>query len=128
MSDIFKQAAKSGLRFDTPRGRISSEDLWQLPLEELDAVAIELSSQIDNTSTTSFINKDAGPSKALTLGFAIVKEVIEDRLDDIEKQQKASANRVKRQEILQLMSDAQKKEDGELSLDDLQKKLDELED
>jgi hypothetical protein len=37
--EIFKLASQQKLRFQTPKGSLSTEQLWELSLDELDALA-----------------------------------------------------------------------------------------
>lgn len=53
--DIFVQATRMKLRFSTPAGLMTVEDLWDLPLQKgkvnLDALAVGISNEMASTST-----------------------------------------------------------------------------
>ena len=69
---MFEQAARMKLRFDTPRGALSAEDLWDLPLTStrglsLNDIAITLHHALKH-DTVSFVD-DERPDPRLQLGF-----------------------------------------------------------
>jgi hypothetical protein len=43
---MFEQAAKLKLRFDAPQGRLATEDLYELNLNALDAIARKVNAQL----------------------------------------------------------------------------------
>ena len=60
--NIFEQATRAKIRFSTPVGMLSVEDLWDLPLTSararanLDDVARLLDAELKSTSSVSFVN------------------------------------------------------------------------
>jgi hypothetical protein len=78
---MFEQAARLKLRYDTPRGHLSVEDLFDLPLTSargisLNDIAIALHHQLKR-DTISFVDDDERPDTRLQLSFDIVKHVID---------------------------------------------------
>lgn len=84
--NIFEQATRRKLRFDTRIGSLSVEDLWDLPLSSdrnkanLDEIAIDLNRALKGTeeSFVSSAKKDA----VLQLKFDIVKHIIDTRVQE----------------------------------------------
>ena len=81
--NIFEQASRVKLRFETSKGSITTEDLWSLPLTNrssagvsLDDIAKALNKQIKESSEESFVVKRSSVNELLTLRFEIVKYVI----------------------------------------------------
>ena len=68
----FEKATRLRLRFETSRGNLNVEDLWRLPLAELDKLAIALNKQLKESSEESFIKAKSKDNKLLELPFAIV--------------------------------------------------------
>ena len=56
MENLFEQAARKKIRFSTPKGQLLAEDLWDLPLTQLDAVARGLY-KLNQEAEISFIDK-----------------------------------------------------------------------
>jgi len=121
VSSMFEQASRFKLRFDTTRGSLSTEDLWDLPLTSttgtrvnLDAIAVDLSKQMrDTAEVVSFVTPAAtdAAKTALQLKFDLVKYVIGVKIAERDKKQAAADRREKKQRILELIA---KKEDETL--------------
>ena len=82
----FALAAKSKLRFSTTRGQLSTEDLYDLSLKDLDRLAVAIDGEIGTDRKTFLANPDSTPvSKARVeneLRLEILKAVIEDKQAD----------------------------------------------
>lgn len=100
--NIFEQASRVKLRFESSRGPLTVEDLWTLKLEgrgdlNLDSIARHLNAGIQSVGEQqSFVRKDAPNNKALEimkLKFDIVKHIIDIRLaeQEVSKNEKAKA-------------------------------------
>jgi len=127
---IFEKAARKKLRFDTPKGLISAEDLWDLPLQsqngcDLDNLAKALNRAVKDSAEESFVEKPTPQNAELTLGFEIVKHVITVKMEENKKALNARARKLKREKIAEIIS---KKQDGaleEMDITQLQALLDE---
>lgn len=113
---MFEQATKLKLRFQTPRGPIATEDLWDLPLQDrqgfsLDALAIATHKQIKDSEQESFVAKRSKEDKVLQLKMEVIKRVIAVRLEDIDSTTKRNANTLKRKQIMEILAE---KEDDTL--------------
>ena len=107
---MFEQATKLKLRFQTPRGAITTEDLWDLPLRDrqgvsLDAIAIATHKQIKESEQESFVAKKSKEDKILLLKMEVLKRVIAIRLEDIDKTEKRTANAMKRKNIIDILAE-----------------------
>lgn len=119
---MFEQAARLKLRFDTSKGPLSAEDLWDLPLTSskganLDAIAIALHHQLKH-DTVSFVDEAEKIDPALQLRFDLVKHVIAVRKQENEKALAARARAEQKQKILGIIA---RKEDHELEGMDITK-------
>lgn len=123
---MYKKASKLKLRFSTSKGNLSTEDLWDLSLEQLDAIAVKLDEQIEKSPRKSFIKTASKVNETLELKFAIVKDVIDTKMAEQAARENQQAKSAQRQKLLELIAE---KEDSELkgkSTDELRKMLDEL--
>ena len=125
MNDLFIQAVKGKLRFSSPIGLLSVEDLFDLPLTStnatkanLDDIAKELYKQLETTQV-SFVSKKTNANSAIQLGFDIVKYVIDSKLEENEKVRKESERSSTRQKVMGLI---ERKADSALE----EKSIDEL--
>ncbi len=128
---MFEKASRMKLRFDTDRGPMSAEDLWDLPLTSatgktnLDNIAVGLHISL-STSNLSFVNTSAVVDEGNQLKLAIVKHIIDVRLAENAARATERDNAAKKQNLLALIV---KKEDAALegySLEDLRKMAESL--
>lgn len=68
----FEKATRLRLRFETSRGNLNVEDLWRLPLAELDKLAIALNKQLKESSEESFIKAKSKDNKLLELRLILL--------------------------------------------------------
>jgi hypothetical protein len=122
---IFKEASKNKLRFETKVGVLSTEQLWDLSIEDLDSLAIDLSNLLEET-TKSFLKKQRSKEGSLNqLRFDIVKEILGDKEEYIETSQKAYQKKKDNAVILELIAGKKAYELGNKSLEELESMLQE---
>lgn len=124
---MFEKATRMKLRFQTSRGVLSVEDLWDLNLESLDSIAIGLNKKLKESQTESFIKTKTKDTTELELKFDIAKHIIDVKVAELEARKDAAEKRAKKQKLMELIS---KKQDAELegkSVDELMKELETLE-
>lgn len=105
---MYKEALQKKLRFKTNKGMISTEDLFDLSLHNLDTLAIMLDKKISEAPKKSFIEDLPAEENDDELRFNIVKDVINIKLkarkDNIDKAQ-ADAQKKRILEILAKRND-----------------------
>lgn len=124
--NLFEVATKNKFRFPY-RGLITVEDLWDLPVTELDSVFKALNSEMKESKEESLLNTKSEADVVLENKIEIVKYIVSVKLEEAEAKKKSRENREKRERILQIMADRQDKAMLEASDEDLQKMLEELE-
>ena len=83
---MFEKATRIKLRFESKKGLLSVEQLWDLPLNSLDEIAISLNKEVKDISEVSFIKPlSNNKNKELTLKFNIVKHIIDVKLTEIKE-------------------------------------------
>jgi hypothetical protein len=133
MSD-FEKASRLKLRFDSVQGKISVEDLWDLPLTtksanraSLDDVAKATSRALKTSGEEeSFVLKTTPANSLDKLRLDIVKQVISVRLAEAEESEKAAVNKAKKAQILAIIDQKKDAALSNLSVEDLTKLLAEL--
>ena len=123
---MFEKASRIGLRYETPQGLLTVEDLWKLPLTStrtgranLDDIAVAMFRQLKESDTESFVKKAAKKDDTTQLAFDIVKHIIDIRMAEDEAAAVQRANKEKKRRILEIIA---QKEDAQLfdaSLDEL---------
>lgn len=89
---MYKEALQKKLRFKTNKGMITTEDLFDLSLQNLNTLAIMLDKKVNEAPKKSFIEDLPTEENDDELRFTIVKDVINIKLkarkDNIDKAQK----------------------------------------
>lgn len=105
---MYKGALQKKLRFKTNKGMITTEDLFDLSLQNLNTLAIMLDKKISEAPKKSFIEELPAKENDDELRFNIVKDVINIKLkarkDNIDKAQ-ANAQKKRILEILAKRND-----------------------
>lgn len=116
--DIFEKGTRLAVRFYSPQGLLSIEDLWNLPLTasatkaSLDNIAKALHVTLQKDDVESFVLKSPAKKDVITkLQFDIVKHIIDVRLAEQEKAELLKANRDKKAKLIEIL---EKKEDEAL--------------
>ena len=122
MTDLFKTATKKKYRFNY-KGVISIEDFWDLSVEELDKIYKSLKSQQRNAQEESLLQTVSKEDKVLANKIEIIKTIVNDKLMAKEKAQKAAAQRIQNQRILEIMADKQDAALKDKSIEELQNML-----
>ena len=122
MADLFKVAAKKKYRFNY-RGLISVEDLWDLSVEDLDKIFKSLKSQQRNASEESLLQAVSKEDKELNNKIEIIKIIVADKLAASDRAKKAAAQRMRNQQILEIMADKEDAALKEKSLEELRSML-----
>ena len=132
--NIFEEATRHKLRFDSLAGKLSVEQLWDLPLKEkkgiadnLDRIAIATNKQLQESSEQSFVDESAGASKELQLKMDILKRVIAVKKQEIKDKKEAANRATLKQTLLEEKARRQNENITKLSDDELEKQLKELE-
>lgn len=77
---MYKEALQKKLRFKTNKGMISTEDLFDLSLHNLDTLALMLDKKISEAPKKSFIEDLPAEENDDELRFSIVKDIINVKL------------------------------------------------
>lgn len=128
---LFEQASREKLRFGTPAGVLTPEDLWDIPLTSqtgkanLDDIAKHLNRKI-SADDESFVDKPAKKDSTAQLAFELVKRVIAVRLEENEAARNAKAKKEEKAKILAIIARKQDQALEEESVEDLMKRIEEL--
>ena len=127
MSNIFENATKAKFRFvHGIKGRLSTEDLWDLSLKELDAVGIGIQKEIaDMGEITGLLPEAKESSHSLKKGvlgekLEIVKHVINCKVTESRERESAAQTAERTQTILKIIQEKQGDELKNKSVEELQ--------
>ena len=127
--NIFEQATRAKIRFSTPVGMLSVEDLWDLPLTStraranLDDVARLLDAELKSTASVSFVNDVSKVNDKIKLMFDVVIHIINTKIAEQKAAQEAVAIREKKQKIMTIIEQKSDMRLVDSSLEELQAML-----
>ena len=121
--DNFKQATKLKVRFSTQKGLLSTEQLWDLPLTELDSLAVSLDEEYKNSKGKSFLEKRTTKDVGVKLQFDVVLDILQSKIDERDAERTTRENKEHNQKILALISEKQDESLKGKSISELEKML-----
>ncbi|NIQ06903.1 MAG: hypothetical protein GWO20_14595 [Candidatus Korarchaeota archaeon] len=124
----FEKATKMKLRFDTKVGKISTEDLWDLPLisqrgVSLDSIAKAVNAEVKASEEESFVERASNANTLAVFKLEIVKRVIAVKQEEAETKLNAAKERERKARIRELIATKEDESLAELSVEDLKKLL-----
>jgi hypothetical protein len=120
---MYKQASRLKLRFQTSKGPLTTEQLWDLSISELDKLAVFLEKDYEKSDGKSFVRKSSEKDKVAKLRFDLVLDVLNTKMEEDEAARNASDTKAHNERILALI--AKKKESAleSLTVEELEKQL-----
>lgn len=114
--NIFEQATRQQFRFQSIKGLLTTEDLWQLPLQsksgfDLDTVAKTINKMLKETAEESFVTSVSSANTALSLALDVVKHVIAVKMEENAASRSRVERAAERQKLLEIL---EKKQDAAL--------------
>lgn len=119
---MFEKAIRNKFRFYY-KGQITVEDLWDLTVETLDAIYRDLVKNIKSTEDESLLAKPSKEEGLLKEKAAIVKYIVEVKLQEQEAAKVARENKAKKTRIMEVLEKKQEESLANMSEEDLQKLL-----
>ena len=122
---IFEHASKAKLRFQTVKGQLSVEQLWDLPLDKgevnLYQLATELLVDTQNKpeQALSFFKKTTSKNELAQLKFDIVKHIVTTKVAEIEDKTNEAVKQSEIAELDKLIAAKEAEAKAGLSLDEL---------
>ncbi len=123
--NLFEIAVREKYRYNY-RGQISTEDLWDLPVEALDQIFKGLNETVRKTEEESLLAERPKEDEVLRNKIAIIRYIVAYKLAEKEKARKALENKQKKQQILGIISRKQNEKLESMSMEELKAMLDEL--
>jgi hypothetical protein len=122
----FEIATRKKLRFQSGRGPLSVEDLWDLKLPQLDIIAVAVDEEVANSPKKSFITTRSVANKEAELKLEILKHIIQVKLEEEDEKLKLMEKREKKAKIMELLEQKQVESLTSKSEDELKQLLAEL--
>lgn len=130
-TNLFELATRKALRFDSSKGKLTVEDLWNLPLESdrsvsLDSVAIACNRELKNLAEESFVKTRTTRNTEAQMKLDIVKHIIAVRMEENTIARQAVEKKQRKEKIMRILESKQNAQLENLSTEELEKMLEEL--
>ena len=119
----FLLASRLKLRFNTSKGTLTAEQLWDLSLTELDSLAVELQQAYEDSKGKSFLTKRSRKDKTIKLQFDIVLTILNTLVEEQDMARNEAENKAHNTKILQLIQKKREVELEKMSEEELQSLL-----
>lgn len=124
-TNIFEVATRNKYRFPY-KGQISIEDMWDLPVTELDKIFKILNKQVKTAQEESLLKTKTKEDEVLENQIKIVRHIVSVKQEEENNRLKEKERKAQKQRIMEIMADKQDEELKGKSMDELQKMLAEL--
>ncbi len=103
--DYFKLAIMQKLRIQTNKGLLSSEQLGDLSIDELDSLAVSLDIEHKESGKKSFINKTSEKDATTKLKFEVVLGILNTKVEEAQRLARKKEVKEHNAKILAIMAD-----------------------
>lgn len=130
--NLFEKAVREKTRFDTIKGIITVEQLWDMKLTskdgyDLDTLAQTIYKDLKESSEISFITpKSNEKQKDLEFRLELVKHIIDTKMAEAKAKNEAAVKAETKKKIMERIAKKQDEAMDSMSIEDLQKQLDSL--
>jgi len=123
---MFEKAVRLKLRFDTPKGRVGVEDLWDLSREDLTTTFKSLNTQLKDAQEDVLFETRSVGNKELALKVDILKHIAATQVTEADATKAAKARREQRQTLLGLKAQKEQNKVANLSEEELDQMIAQL--
>ena len=120
---IFKQATREKLRFVTSKGNLTTEQLWDLSISELDSLAVAAQIETDTSTKKSLLKKKSTVDKIAQLKFEVLQDILLTKDEEREVAQSNADKKAHNEKILRLVQEKDDAELASMSKEELMKQL-----
>jgi len=106
----YKKASQLKLRFQTNKGSLAVEQLWDLSLTDLDALAVSLENEYKQSGKKSFLVASSEKDKTAKLRFDVALDVLTTKVEEAQAQAEAKEIKEHNEKIITLI--AEKKDES----------------
>ena len=122
MEKMFETAVRGKYRYPY-KGLISTEDLWDLKLSELDSIFKTLNAQVKQEQEESLLTTKSAADTELETKISIIRYIVATKQAEAEKAKKAKESKAEAQKLMEIIGRKQNEALESLSIEELQAKL-----
>lgn len=99
--------AQQKLRFQTAKGLLTTEQLWDLSIDDLDTLVVSLDAEYASSGKKSFVEKKSVKDKTAKLRFDVALDILNTKLDEAQVLAEAKEKKEHNKKILELIAEKQ---------------------
>ena len=103
---MFEVAVRNKFRYPY-KGVIATEDLWDLPVQQLDGIFKTLKSQEKKAKEESLLDNRTPEDEILTAKIEIIKYIVNTKLEEAKQAERAKEAHDQKQKILGILAEKQ---------------------
>lgn len=123
--EMFIKASREKMRFPY-KGLATVEDLWDLPVTELDKIYKLLNAKSKQAQEESLLEVKTSEDEELTAQIEIIKYIVSVKLEEKKAAEMAKERKEQKQKIMSILASKQDEALHGKSIEELKKMLDEL--
>lgn len=123
--EMFIKASREKMRFPY-KGLATVEDLWDLPVTELDKIYKSLNAKEKQAQEESLLEIKTSEDEELTAQIEIIKYIVSVKLEEKKAAEMAKERKEQKQKIMSILASKQDEALQGKSIEELEKMLDEL--
>lgn len=123
--EMFIKASREKMRFPY-KGLATVEDLWDLPVTELDKIYKSLNAKAKQAQEESLLEVKTSEDEELTVQIEIIKYIVSVKLEEKKAAEMAKERKEQKQKIMSILASKQDEALQGKSIEELEKMLDEL--
>lgn len=123
--EMFIKASREKMRFPY-KGLATVEDLWDLPVTELDKIYKSLNAKAKQEQEESLLEVKTSEYEELTVQIEIIKYIVSVKLEEKKAAEMAKERKEQKQKIMSILASKQDEALQGKSIEELEKMLDEL--
>ena len=127
--NIFERASRAKLLFQSPKGLLTTDQLWDLPLTHnnaanLDSMARAVNRDLKSLTEESFVEVTPDPRRiTLELQLDILKHIIESKKVEQARAIKAAENKQRRERLLEVLANKENESLTKMSKEEIEAEL-----
>ncbi len=123
--EMFIKASRKKMRFPY-KGQVTVEELWDLPVTELDKIYKLLNAEAKRAKEESLLETRSEEDEKLAVRIGIIKYIVEVKLEEKKAAEMAKEREEQKQKIMKILANKQDEELKEKSVEELEKMLEEF--
>lgn len=126
MTDLFEKATRDKIRIPSSKGALTAEDLWDLPLTQLNSLAKIAYRKVQISDEIDFLNDKTKEDEEAKLTLDLILYILDTKKDEKEQRKKAVELKAQKEKIKEIIVKKQDENLESKSEEELLKLLEEM--